>query len=102
MEPVYVIGLAAMLVEALVQVIKGFVPNGISTPHWLWPLVSTVLGVALCVLARVDAVGALGLPLASPFVGEVITGVLISRGSNFEHDLWDHLTPGKKASTQNG
>lgn len=104
MDPVYVIGLAAMLVEALVQVIKGWVPADVSVPSWLWPVLSAIFGVALCELAGIDAMAALGLSIEQPIVGAALTGILISRGSNFTHDLWDRVKRGKTtgATAQNG
>ena len=74
------------------EVIKGWVPGSVRTPEWLWPVVSAVLAVALCVLAGVDVLAVAGVWLEAPVVGSVLTGVLISRGANFTHDIWGKLT----------
>ena len=50
-----------------------------------------MIGVTMCVTARVDALTALGVEIAVPFIGQAITGVLVSRGSNFLHDLWEKI-----------
>lgn len=91
MEGFLVVIAIAILVEALVQVLKGFAPDGATSPGWLWPVSSCVLGVMVCVLAKVDALALLGVALSVPYVGCVLTGVLVSRGSSFVHDLWQRV-----------
>lgn len=83
--------LFGVLVEAIVQVAKGWVPENFAVPGWLWPVAAAVLGVAMCVTAGVDALSALGVKIAVPFIGQALTGLLVSRGSNFLHDVWDRL-----------
>jgi len=57
----------------------------------MWPIVSAALAVTLCVLADVDVLAVAGLSLGAPVVGSTLTGVLISRGANFMHDIWDRM-----------
>lgn len=78
----------ALIVEALVQVLKAGVPDTINVPAWLWPVCSAALGMLLCVLAKVDALDLLGISLSLPIVGSLLTGLLVSRGASFIHDLW--------------
>ena len=85
-----------VLVEALVEVIEAGLPDTITPPSWLWPVVSSVIGVAMCVAAHVDALAALGVEIAVPFIGQIITGLLVSRGSNFLRVIW------KKINNSNG
>lgn len=75
--------------------IKGWVPVTVSAPEWLWPVTSAVLAVALCVPAGVDVLAVAGITLGAPAVGSVLTGVLISRGANFMHDIWSKITEEK-------
>lgn len=91
MEGILLVSVAAILVEALIEVVKGWLPQRIETPGWLWPLLGAVLGVGLCVLAGIDLLRLAGLSLKWAGVGEVVTGVLISRGASFVHDLWRKL-----------
>ena len=95
MEVWALVFLFGILVEAIIQVIKTGVPDTIITPGWLWPVVSSVIGVAMCVAARVDALMALGVEITVPFVGQTITGLLVSRGSKFLHDLWERINDTK-------
>lgn len=46
-----------------------------------------VVGVGVAVAGGLDACAAVGIPMAVPFLGSVLTGVLISRGANFVHDI---------------
>ncbi|MDL2318184.1 hypothetical protein LJC74_03695 [Eubacteriales bacterium OttesenSCG-928-A19] len=81
----------AVIVEAIVEVVKGWVPAETKTPGWVWPVVSAVLGVGLCIAASVDVFALLDVSLSVPLLGAVLTGVLISRGANFVHDLWNNI-----------
>ena len=46
-----------------------------------------LVGVALCIVYDADLLGLLGLLPPWPWVGPIITGLLIGRGSNFIHDF---------------
>lgn len=94
MDVFAIVILVAIFVEAIVQVFKGFVPEGAAVPAWLWPVVSMALGVVLCLAGKVDALSAVGLTINVPVVGQVLTGCLVSRGSNFVHDLWRRINDG--------
>ena len=57
-----------------------------------WPAlalryVSVLIGVALCILYQIDLLAHFDLVSPWPFVGWIITGLLIGRGSNFIHDF---------------
>lgn len=93
MEAITIVFIMAIIVEAVIQVIKGWVPET-ATPAWLWPIASAVLGVILCLLGQVDVIALAGITLAVPFVGQVVTGILISRGASFMHDLWNRIRNG--------
>ena len=48
---------------------------------------SAILGILLCILANVDFFALVGVELSIPIVGVVLSGLLVSRGANFVHDL---------------
>lgn len=48
---------------------------------------SAVLGILLCILANVDFFVLVGVELSIPIVGVILSGLLVSRGANFVHDL---------------
>ena len=81
----------AVLVEAVVTYIKTWVVD----KQLKWPmLLSTVLSVAVCLAYGLDIPSAVGVSSGVPFVGTVITGVLIARGRNYINDLLKKLTSG--------
>jgi hypothetical protein len=49
--------------------------------------VGAVVGVALCLAYGVDLLALTGLTAQVPFVGPVVTGLLIGRGANFVNDF---------------
>jgi hypothetical protein len=71
-------------------------PSIVEGPHDLiLRYAACLVGVALCVLYDADLLGLLGLTPPWPWVGPIITGLLIGRGSNWLHDFagrW--LAPG--------
>lgn len=93
MEAMAIVIMTAMILEALLQVIKTWIPENKTPPGWCWPVVGAALAVALCLLGEVDMLWIAGLRLPWP-VGEVLTGVLVSRGASFVHDLWGRLREG--------
>ncbi len=97
-EAIGAVFLLAVAVEALIQVIKGWLPSNVQVPSWLWPALGAALGVALCLLANVDLLKLAGVDLRSPPVGMVLTGMLISRGASFVHDLWARVN-GQRTAT---
>lgn len=48
---------------------------------------SMVIGLLLAVGSGLDLMALIGIPLKVPYAGLILTGLLISRGSNFVHDL---------------
>lgn len=48
---------------------------------------ATAVGILIAIAANVDIFSYLGRPLTIKYLGAILTGILISRGSNFIHDL---------------
>ncbi len=48
---------------------------------------SIILGVLLCVTAKVDFFKLVDVPLSYDIIGYILSGILVSRGSNFIHDF---------------
>lgn len=60
--------------------------------------VGLVLGVALCVLYKVDLIAYIGKlfgveELKPSIVGQILTGALVGRGSDFLHQFWNKIKP---------
>ena len=95
MEGILVVLVCAVVIEALIEVFKGMVPASITVATVAWPIVAAVLGVLLCIAANVDLLATAGLNIAVPYMGSVMTGILISRGASFIHDVWNRITENK-------
>lgn len=78
----------AILVESLVQIIKSLFDSGKLNRT---VLVSIVVGLLLAFTIDLDIFSILGLETRIAFVGVIATGLLISRGANFVHDLIEKL-----------
>lgn len=76
--------LMAIIVEGLITYTKTFFVDG--KPQWQM-LVGLALGVVVALVYNVDVFALLGITAAVPFVGAILTGILISRGSNYIFDL---------------
>ena len=51
-----------------------------------------VIGLLLAVGTRLDLLELVGIPVYIPYMGIVLTGLLISRGANFAHDLLESIS----------
>lgn len=74
-------------------------PGNPVSPLWL-RYIAALVGIGLAIAYRADVLAMAGLVAWSPWVGYVITGIIIGRGSNYLHDLADRwLAPTPKAPT---
>jgi len=79
---------AALVVEALWETTKMFWQNG----KFSYDRVGAVaFGELIAIGSNIDFFAAVGLPMYIPYAGMILTGLLISRGANFMHDLLENL-----------
>lgn len=78
----------ALLVEVSVDIIKAAIPV---IHGWKSQLTSIVMGVLLATGTRTGLLGALDISLAAAWLDFFLTGLIISRGSNFIHDFLGKL-----------
>jgi hypothetical protein len=74
----------ALLGEAVWETAKMVWQNGKISIDRIGAL---VVGELLAIGAGTDLMAMVGVPLHIPYVGMILTGLLISRGANFIHDL---------------
>lgn len=78
---------AAFILAVLVEgIVEYFIAKDGASQPWI-KYVAAAIGVAVCVAYKVDVLASLGLVSAVPFVGSVLTGVVIGRGSNYLNDF---------------
>ena len=63
-------------------------------------LVDIVFGVALCIGTHTDLFAMVGVPVEWPYVGQVLTGLLVSRGSDYLKALTSKLTSKRGGNTE--
>ena len=80
---------AAIVIEGLITYGKTLVVD-----HKIqWPVVASMgLGILCAVVFGIDLFAMAGIEATVPYVGMVLTGVLMSRGSNYLFDLFKVLT----------
>ncbi len=74
----------SIIVEGLITYAKTFFVGG--KPQWQM-LVGIVLSVTVALVYNVDIFALLGIMATVPYVGAILTGIIISRGSNYIFDL---------------
>lgn len=75
---------AAIIVEGIITYVKTFFVDG----KIQWQMItSLVLGVVVALAYRLDLLALCGLVSAIPLIGQVLTGILLSRGANYIFDL---------------
>ena len=53
---------------------------------------AVIVGLLLALGTRLDLLEMIGIPTYIPYMGVVLTGLLISRGANFAHDLLETIS----------
>lgn len=86
----------AILIESLAEVVKAAISPA-TLPKWVWFLITSIIGMALCVLFGVDLFAALGFVggSAAVWISEILTGIAVGAGSGFVHDVLGKLTAAK-------
>lgn len=83
----------AAIAESVWETIKLICKNG----DFDWDKAGAILvGILIAFGTNADIFQLLGIPFRVPYVGTVLTGLLISRGANFIHDLLRTLNIGNE------
>ena len=79
---------SAVIIEGIITYIKTFFVEG----RFKWQmLVGVAIGILVALVYNIDLFAMVGLTSVVPFVGCALTGILISRGSNYIFDLIKNL-----------
>ena len=90
MEAIFSIIILAILVEAVVETVKMAIEGGIKWQN----IAAMVLGIAVCVLANKGILTLVDVEFPM-WADAILSGILVSRGSNFISDLFDRVNAGK-------
>ncbi len=83
----------AILVEAVWENLKMVWQNGKLSIDRIGSL---VLGITICLFAKMDIFSLLNIPLSIAYLGSIFTGIICSRGANFVHDLYKKIIDKKE------
>ena len=87
----------AVIIEAIIDYVKTWaVEKKIQWQQIIAVLFGVVISFAYCL----DIPALVGIESYIPYVGNVLTGILISRGSNYIHDLYKNLIAKKTINTE--
>lgn len=78
----------ALLVEAIWETLKMVWKDGKANVNTIGAL---VVGIGVSILAKIDIFAMQGISLSVPLIGWILTGILMSRGANFIHDLFKKI-----------
>ena len=92
LDMISVIIMLAILVESIAELIKAAISPA-RWPKWVWLIITSAMGIAICILWTVNLFTAVGLAGvgAAIIAGQVITGIAIGAGSGFVHTLLDKM-----------
>ena len=83
--------LLALVVEFATEIIKSL----LKIKKSLSKALAILLGMILCVSTQTGLLQVFGLETFYPLIDYLVTGLIISRGSNIIHDLFSRLSKGK-------
>lgn len=99
MEVWSLIIVSAILVEAVTSAIKPlWTQSGNTVP--ISVLVSMIVGMVISLAGNLDIPGILGLQIEWPILPQLLSGIIISRGSNFVYDLISQVSGKAKQGEQ--
>lgn len=75
------------ILEYFMHILKVYRPEP-ATLKAVKPLLASLIAVALCLLYGADLLEELGFVAGLPWTGEIVTGLIAGRGSNYVNDLW--------------
>lgn len=88
MQNLFIIIIVSIIAESTWETLKMVWQNGKVSIDRIGALIVSIL---ITVGTKMDLLSLLGIESNIPFMGIILTGILISRGSNFIHDLLEKL-----------
>ena len=85
--------IVAILIEAIWENIKMIWQNGKFSIDKIGSLVISIL---ICILAKIDIFPIVNVSISVPVIGSIFTGIIVSRGANFVHDLFNKISGNKE------
>lgn len=80
--------IVSILVEAIWENIKMIYQNKKIS---ISMIASLLISIFLCIVANIDIFPILEISISMPVIGNIFTGIIVSRGANFVNDLFSKL-----------
>jgi hypothetical protein len=97
MEVIATIMVIAVTIEGMVEYFSTVLQKG----QIAWKQVAAIAaGILLALLAQVDLYAVVGVVFTVPYVGVVLTGIVLSRGANYASDFIKLITAEITAKTR--
>ena len=87
----------SVIVEAVIAYVKTWVVE--KKVQWQ-QLLAVVFGIVISFAYQLDIPALAGIESHIDYVGNVLTGILISRGSNYIHDLYKNIIAKKTMNSE--
>lgn len=84
MDSLVTLIIVSLVCESIWEVLKMVWQDGKLSIDRLGALIVSLI---LAIVTKLDFLSLLGIEVTVPYIGYILTGILISRGSNFIHDL---------------
>lgn len=84
----------AIVIETITELFKLWFPE-FKTREWLLRVFTILLGILICISCGVDMFLHLGITNKIPFLGCIITGLVVAGGSNIIYDIINKIRTGK-------
>lgn len=85
--------IVAILIEAIWENCKMIWQNGKVSVDKLGSL---IIAMFICAIASVDIFPIVDIKISIPVIGSMLTGIIVSRGANFVHDIFSKIQGGTK------
>ena len=79
----------AILIESAVETFNTLFKNNGKLSYK--KIGAIILSIAVCISAKLDLFSILGITMVVPYVGEIVTGLVVSRGSGVVNSLIEKL-----------
>lgn len=89
MENILIILAITTIAESVWETLKMTWQKGKISIDRIGALITALI---VCIGVNIDVLALLEITTQIPFLGTILTGILVSRGSNFVHDLFQKLT----------
>lgn len=84
----------AIVIETITELFKNWFPK-LKEKEWVLRIATIVLGIIVCVAYGADLLADVGISGNIPYLGCILTGILVAGGSNIIYDIINKIRKSK-------